>query len=229
MASGIYCLLFSSNYYYIGKSTDISRRYKEHIKAMKNDTAFNNIQKQYNIYGIPELLELECVPIEELFNREHYWISMFIGPMMLNVYTNGNDNAVGPENPNAKYTKQQLIDIFLDIVNQPEVSLADLASEHFININTIKAITSGNRHLWLKDMFPNEYAAMKNNVLLRKSINSKYARSGIKLISPDGEVHTIKNSISQFARDHDLQNPNLTNVINGRAASHRGWKLFKGD
>lgn len=228
MCSGIYCLLFDNNTYYIGKSTDISRRYKEHVKAMQNGVSFTNIQKSFNIVGIPEILVLENCCIEYLSDREHYWIKTLYSHNMLNMYLNGNDNAVGPANPNAKYSEDTLIKLFLDIVNLPHVSLEAISKKYSIPINTIKAITSGKSHLWLKDKFPSEYLTMKNNVNLRKSLNASNAKSGMVLVSPTGELITISDSLSSFARKHSLQVSNLSNVVNGKAATHKGWTLFKG-
>ena len=228
MYSGIYCLLFTNNTYYVGKSTDISRRYKEHIKAMQNGVSFTNIQNSFKIAGIPEIVILENCYIEKLSDREHYWIKTLYGPGMLNVYLNGNDNAVGPANPNAKYSEDTLTKLFLDIVNLPAISLEDISKKYGVPVNTIKAITSGKSHLWLKDKFPSEYKTMKNNVNLRKSLNASNSKSGMVLKSPTGELVTVTDSLSSFARKHSLQVSNLSNVVNGKAITHKGWTLFKG-
>lgn len=52
MTSGIYLLTFEKssprdNRYYIGKSKDIERRYKEHCTALKNGTHYVKLQKSY--------------------------------------------------------------------------------------------------------------------------------------------------------------------------------------
>ena len=80
MCSGIYCLLFSNNTYYVGKSTDVYRRYKEHIKALHNNTGFKKVQKSFNTAGVPELLVLQECDINTLSSNEHYWINVLNGP-----------------------------------------------------------------------------------------------------------------------------------------------------
>ncbi len=44
-----------------------------------------------------------------------------------------------------------------------------------------------------------------------------------RLISPQGEEFTFTN-IAEFARQNGLDRSNLTNVINGKAKSSKGWK-----
>ncbi len=44
-----------------------------------------------------------------------------------------------------------------------------------------------------------------------------------RLISPQGEEFTFTN-IAEFARQNGLDRSNLTNVVNGKAKSSRGWK-----
>ena len=229
MCSGIYCLLFSNNTYYVGKSTDVYRRYKEHIKALYNNTSFKKIQKSFNIAGVPELLILQECSINTLSSKEHYWINVLNGPNILNVYLNGQDNAVGVSNPNSKYSEDILIKLFLDIVQLPGIPLKDISDKYGIPLNTVKALTSGKSHLWLKDKFPSEYQTMKDNVSLRKSLNAKNTKTGMVLKSPQGDLVTVTNSLSAFAKKHLLQVSNLNNVVNGKALSHKGWTLFKGE
>ena len=46
----------------------------------------------------------------------------------------------------------------------------------------------------------------------------------ITMVSPEGIIVTAKN-ISQFCRDHNLQNGNLYKVLRGKMKTHRGWSL----
>ena len=48
----------------------------------------------------------------------------------------------------------------------------------------------------------------------------------ISMVSPEGITITTKN-ISQFCRDHNLQNGNLYKVLRGKMKTHRGWSLPK--
>lgn len=52
-----------------------------------------------------------------------------------------------------------------------------------------------------------------------KQIN--FTKSG-KLMSPAGEIIEFSN-LSKFAKEHNLQNGNLSSLLNGRLNSHKGW------
>lgn len=64
MDSGIYLLKFgpsNKGKYYIGKSNNIERRWKEHINKFNKGTAPKELQNAYNTYGMPEFtILLEC-------------------------------------------------------------------------------------------------------------------------------------------------------------------------
>lgn len=61
MTSGVYKLTFSSGNFYIGKSIDISVRWKQHFDKFGKGTAAKNMQAEYNTFGYPngEVL-IEC-------------------------------------------------------------------------------------------------------------------------------------------------------------------------
>lgn len=52
--SGIYKLDFGDDYFYIGKSKDIERRWKEHHIKFQKGTATRNMQEAFNRYGYPK-------------------------------------------------------------------------------------------------------------------------------------------------------------------------------
>jgi hypothetical protein len=54
MTSGIYKLTFKSGRYYIGKSNDIVRRWKEHFKKMTEGKAAKAMQAEFDRQGHPE-------------------------------------------------------------------------------------------------------------------------------------------------------------------------------
>lgn len=53
MTSGIYKLEFSNGLFYVGKSTDIKRRWKEHFTKFEKGTAAKPLQAAFNKYGFP--------------------------------------------------------------------------------------------------------------------------------------------------------------------------------
>lgn len=61
MASGIYVLKFAEEVFYIGKSNDIDRRWKEHANKFAKGTAAKVMQRAFYTYGMPKFLIIcEC-------------------------------------------------------------------------------------------------------------------------------------------------------------------------
>lgn len=61
MISGIYKLVFNNDSYYIGKSNDIERRWKEHNNKFNKGTAAKALQNAFDNHGYPEFHILcEC-------------------------------------------------------------------------------------------------------------------------------------------------------------------------
>jgi hypothetical protein len=75
MKSGIYILKFKSGYSYIGKSVDISARYKQHLNSLQRGNHSVELQSHYKVWGVPgcEVLEL-CHP-DHLDVLERSWIA----------------------------------------------------------------------------------------------------------------------------------------------------------
>jgi len=81
MSSGIYKILNLLNgKTYIGKSSNINKRWSKHRKLLREDKHTNtHLQNAYNKYGIDNL-KLEVIELcsEEILNeREIYWINLF--------------------------------------------------------------------------------------------------------------------------------------------------------
>lgn len=111
---GIYKITERENpdIFYVGKSNDIERRFKEHI------------QKSYKQSRIPfddyitlkgkdaftyEVLE-EC-QVEELNAKERYWINKLQATNSGNKFEGGLTNVVGIHNSKAKLTEEEVVEI----------------------------------------------------------------------------------------------------------------------
>lgn len=84
MTSGIYKLTFNNGQYYIGKSKDVERRWKEHWTKFQKGTAAKAMQECFNRYGYPsqELLfdvHQDHIDVIEPIVIDNYW-----GPNSLN-------------------------------------------------------------------------------------------------------------------------------------------------
>lgn len=84
MTSGIYKLTFNHGYYYIGKSKDIQRRWKEHFTKFEKGTAARNMQEAFNQAGYPSTEIIYEVHPEHLDVLEPIAIHNHWGPKILN-------------------------------------------------------------------------------------------------------------------------------------------------
>lgn len=111
---GIYKITEKENptMFYIGKSNDIERRFKEHIQKSYSqsripfDDYINEKGKDAFTY---EILE-EC-PIEELNIKEKYWIDKLQATKSGNKFDGGLTDVIGSNNPKSKLTEEDVIEI----------------------------------------------------------------------------------------------------------------------
>ena len=111
---GIYKITEKENpaMFYIGKSNDIERRFKEHVQKSYSqsripfDDYINEKGKDAFIY---EILE-EC-PVEELNIKEKYWINKLQATKSGNKFDGGLTDVIGGNNPKAKLTEKDVVEI----------------------------------------------------------------------------------------------------------------------
>lgn len=100
--------------FYVGKSNDIQRRFKEH-QTKSYDQSRIPFDKQIQEKGIEaftyEILE-EC-SIEQLSDKEKYWINILDATNSGNVFKGGLRDVVGSNNPKAKLSEEDVKEIRL--------------------------------------------------------------------------------------------------------------------
>lgn len=104
--------------FYVGKSNNIQRRFKEHqTKTYKQSRIpFDDEIKEKGINAFTyEILE-EC-SIEELSEKEKYWTDKLEATKSGNVFDGGLRDVVGSNNPKAKLTEEDVINIRLAYAN----------------------------------------------------------------------------------------------------------------
>lgn len=84
MNSGIYKLTFKSGNYYIGKSNNIDRRWKEHLDKFTRGKAAARMQAEYNKYGAPNGEVLLFCHEDHIDIMEALYIHGSWGPRILN-------------------------------------------------------------------------------------------------------------------------------------------------
>ena len=108
---GIYKITEKENpkMFYVGKSNDIERRFKEHKTKTYEQSRipFDGYIKEKGIDAFTyEILE-EC-SIEELSEREKYWVDKLDAKASGNKFEGGLRDVVGSHNPNAKLTEEDV-------------------------------------------------------------------------------------------------------------------------
>ena len=108
---GIYKITEKENpkMFYVGKSNDIERRFKEHKTKTYEQSRipFDGYIKEKGIDAFTyEILE-EC-SIEELNKREKYWVDKLNAKASGNKFEGGLRDVIGSHNPNAKLTEEDV-------------------------------------------------------------------------------------------------------------------------
>lgn len=80
MKSGIYLIRnIVTNRVYVGKATNIQQRGYTHFSKLKLKRTCNKMVEDYDEYGRSsfQISVLEYCPIEDMHDREIYWINVF--------------------------------------------------------------------------------------------------------------------------------------------------------
>lgn len=104
--------------FYVGKSNNIQRRFKEHQTKTYEQSRipFDNEIKEKGINAFTyEILE-EC-SVEELSEKEKYWTDKLEATKSGNIFDGGLRDVVGSNNPKAKLTEEDVINIRLAYAN----------------------------------------------------------------------------------------------------------------
>lgn len=229
MTCGIYKLAFNGTTdVYIGQSVNIEKRIIKHKYLLYNSKASKKLQKAFEIYGMFNYEILEICKEEELDFLEKEIIEIY------DSYNNGLNSTQeakcgyglsGETHPGAKFSNEQIITCFNLLINNPELTYKDIADITETNKSLLTDIVGGKRHTWLKTKFPNEYPKLKlvdrhSGKNSAKNLGKKYP----PIMSPDGKVYEVTNA-SSFSREHNLHNGHLSDVLNRKAHSIKGWKL----
>jgi hypothetical protein len=223
--SGIYSLLFSDGTYYIGQTTNLIQRAKEHYRLLLLGEHHNyKVQSKYNTLGtLPEYKVIkECTP--SLLNKEEGLLIDLLDQKCLNIKA-GADSNFGANAPTAKYLTSDIELAFLILANNPGVSHKEVAAFVGIDINTVHDISAGRNRAFteMKSLYPELYAKLLKN----KAPNTR-GKTTIVLSHEDGRVvKLISGEYSEFCRQNKLQSSNLSKVVKGSRKSTMGWSLVE--
>lgn len=218
MITGIYKLNFNNtNKVYIGQSLGIEGRIRSHISNFNTEKGAPKLLEAHREYGYSSYdVVLECTASEldsaeieaiEIFNAVSMGFNTLIGTSVPCNY--------GSTNGYSKYTNEQYYSILKGLLLK---TAREVSQELGISIYTIRHIASLEAHQWLEERYPEEYTLLRK----RKAIKNNFGKTYAQLRSPTGEIYTI-NNVTQFAVEHGLLQPKVSDVLHGHRKSHKGW------
>jgi hypothetical protein len=231
MTTGIYLLKFTGcNSIYIGQSVNIELRYSKHLLSFRNKTANYKMMKAFYKHGVPQLEILcECLSDElNIYEKEAFDI-FNIKEIGLNIALEPDIHLAGPKNGAAKYLEEEILHAFELLCEDPQKypKYSSISTICNVSEETIRHISNGEAHSWLKDMYPEKYSQMVINSKLRRGASNSAAAKGITYpkIVKDGLIVSIDNA-NKFARENGLDSSYLIKLLNGKANSCKGWKIY---
>lgn len=236
---GIYYLDFNG-LYYIGRSNNLKRRYNDHISNLIKGISNYKMQKAYVSYGTPLFGILEYCEIDELADKEISWIEEFNAiEEGLNITTGGDGGGSGTTHNRSIHSKEVLYSVLKLLVDTSIYTYTEISKITGVSVSTITNITDSSSHVWLKDMYNEEYTTLLNNTTLREDRKAKALSEavskikGIKktdfkypnLLDPFGIIYTDITNTKVFAEEHGLSTEGICKLCSGKIKSHRKWKL----
>lgn len=228
MTIGIYKLTFNgTDKVYVGQSEDIEGRYIDHISNIRTGRANSKVLKAVQEFGYPKLEILYICTKEDLDSIENETIELLDAvDNGFNVLKKARDIprpiTHGELNKNSKYTNDNIRKVFKLLVDTPEKSFENISKDTGISIETIRSISRGGNHKWLKSEYPEEYNKLEQLKGTRHTAKAK----GIiypEILSPEGIKYIVTN-LSKFARDHKMSRSKLGDFLHYKSYPYKGWK-----
>lgn len=230
MTIGIYKLIFKgTNKVYIGQSYRLEGRLQQHISDFKLGRHTKKMMAAYTDFGEPSLEILcECA-IEELDEFENETIEIWdsVDNGFNTYYTAGIHGSISSsEHFNCKYTKEQIVQVLKLLVSDKFIKFDRISANTGVSVSTIRHICYLESSFWLEEEFPEEYAILRSR---KEAKISRLSASSIgkvypTIYSPEGIGYNITN-MCQFAKEHNLQQANLCNVLHGKNKTIKGWHI----
>ena len=171
--SGIYKITFPNGKIYIGRSNNIYRRMLEHNNDFRNKLPIEYaIQKYGKITEFDIVEEISPENINLSREREIYWIKFYNSTNKekgYNISSGGDGAGLGSENLQAKFTEEQIQEIYKELKENLNTSMEDIANKHNIHISTLSNINQGHTYFHSSVKYP-----------IRDSKQSKIIISGTK-------------------------------------------------
>ena len=200
----IYCIINNiNNKKYIGKTvTSIAERYSKH----KHDAFVQNSHYAIHVamrkYGIDafDIIQLEECDLNQLENREQYWISFY------DTYNLGYNETIGGDG-NPKYDYMQIYQLFLSGLNEIEIS----------------KIIGCNRHTVSRAL----HALDVNSNLILKNKQGNAKQKVVKIDNTTGKILQIFESLTAAAFTESVSVSYISLICQGKRKLNKNYTYKK--
>lgn len=233
MTIGVYKLVFTgTDKVYVGQSINVERRFATHISAVKAGKSGQKLSEAFNTYGVPNMfLLIECEKEELDFYENKYILENEAYTKGFNTLSKAEnipkpDNS-GVKNGQSKYPESKIVEVFNYLLDNTKTPLTEVSEVVGLPYHVVAAIASCTNHRWLQSLYPDKYLVLEK-LVGRYTGKSAHSRGIVYpcILSPKKEEYLVTN-IRQFAIEHGLDRGCLCRLLNGKAKSHKGWKLKK--
>lgn len=202
---------------YIGQSTNIERRKREHLKwpsrYSRFDTELQAIGEDQFIFSILE----EC-EVQQLDERETYWIKFYDSVNTGYNLTYGGQSYRGESNPGAKLSDDDVRAI-IDKLRDTNESIQDLAKEYNVHYNTIsdinRCITWTHLHDYRSNIRLSHQGSLHRGELNSSAIiTTEIAKNIIELIINSNQ------SLAAIARQFNIKDSMVYDINRCRTWKH---------
>ena len=247
--SGIYCITNKVNgKRYFGSSNNISRRWAEHLKTLRNKSHCNKkLQRAFNKYGAASFVfsVVELCSCDQLIDREQSFIDderphkngYNISPFAASGFRgrNWSDEERAKQSIRMKERLARLGNPFKGRHHSEEVKKILSLANKGKQVGVKNPFFGKNHSEKTKAVMAQRHAESKRmsgsgNVMFGKnhteSARQKIATSRQKtfmFLNPNGVITEITN-LKKYCRDSNLNSGAMFSVLMGRVNHHKGWK-----
>ncbi len=213
--SGVYMIIFPNNKRYIGISNNIRRRMNEHNVDFRNNLPIESaIQKYGKINNFILLEEIEAENRQLMREREKYWIAKYHSnnkEFGYNVSEGGDGADIGSKNPQAKFTEEQIQQIYKDLKDCKE-TMTDIARKYNIDLSSLSHINNGKTYFHSSEIYPirNGFQKIKKGI---KNHNSKFDEAILNKIFSLLKENNL--TMKAIANEFNVAESTIHNINNG--------------
>ena len=199
--------------YYVGKGS--------------GNRAFNPRQRRVKLPKDQSFIAFaqEGLTEQEAFDLERYYIALYgrkdLGTGILGNFTDGGEGVSGlriSQEARDKISRAHTGKV-VSQETRDKLSRANMGNQHFLGKTHTQETKA---KMSLANMGNQHFLGKTHTQEARSKIAQARLRYLYELTDPNGEIYVTDN-LTDFAKQHDLSQGNLVNVIHGKRKSHKGW------